>query len=120
MAGWLLHLARRLLIKKATLDKPLLTVKRYAIAHPVSEYTFARQATIHTVRFEDAYLHFDLTDGRILSIPLWWIPTVYNATIEDRLKFEISRSRTMIIWDPDKGSINDELRLEDYLGPWRE
>jgi len=26
----------------------------------------------------------------------------------------------MIIWDPDKGSINDELRLEDYLGPSRE
>jgi hypothetical protein len=97
-----------------------LTVKRYAIAYPVSEYTFPRQATIHDVRFDDAYIHVDLTDGRILSIPLWWIPTVHNAPAEDRLKFEISRSRTMIIWDPDKGSINDELRLEDYLGPSRE
>ncbi len=107
-------------MEKATLDKPLLTVKRYAIAHPVSEYTFPRQATIHDVRFDDAYIHVDLTDGRILSIPLWWIPTVHNAPAKDRLTFEISRSRTMIIWDPDKGSINDELRLEDYLGPLRD
>ncbi|MBK7217231.1 MAG: DUF2442 domain-containing protein [Candidatus Promineofilum sp.] len=97
-----------------------LTVKRYAIAYPASEYTFPHQAAIHDVRFDDSHIHLDLTDGRILSIPLWWIPTVYNAPAEDRLKFEISRSRTMIIWDPDKGSINDELRLEDYLGPRRE
>ncbi len=97
-----------------------LTVKRYAIAYPASEYTFPKHALIHAVRFDDTHIHLDLTDGRILSIPLWWIPTVYNATPEDRLKFEINRSRTMIIWDPDKGNINDELRLEDYLGSGRE
>ncbi len=105
---------------KADVVKLELTAKRYAIAYPASEYTFPHQATIHDVRFDEAYLHIDLTDGRILSIPLWWIPSVYNATAEDWLKFEISRSRTMIIWDPDKGPINDELRLEDYLGPGRE
>lgn len=97
-----------------------LAVKRYAIAYPAYEYTFPRDALIHDVRFDDTHIHLDLTDGRILSIPLWWIPTVHNATTEDRLKFEINRSRTMIIWDPDKGGINDELRLEDYLTPHRE
>ena len=107
-------------MKKATSDKPEPTAKRYRIVHLATDYTFPQQATIHDVRFDDAYIHVDLTDGRILSIPLWWIPTVHNAPAEDRLKFEISRSRTMIIWDPDKGSINDELRLEDYLGPSRE
>jgi hypothetical protein len=105
---------------KAEVAKSELTVKRYAIAYPASEYTYPHQATIHNVRFDDDYLHIDLVDGRILSIPLWWIPTVYNASAEDRLKFEISRSRTMIIWNPDKGSINDELRLDDYLGPCQE
>lgn len=105
--------------KAEAVDKEL-AVKRYTIAYPASEYTFPHQATIHDVRIDDAYIHIDLTDGRILSIPLWWIPTVYNATPEDRLKFEISRNRTMVIWDPDKGNINDELRLEDYLGPCRE
>ena len=105
---------------KAEAVKTESTVKRYPIAYSASDYTFPQQATIHTVRFDDAYLHIDLTDGRILSIPLWWIPTVHNATPEDRLKFDISRSRTMIIWNPDKGSINDELRLKDYLGPHQE
>lgn len=26
------------------------------------------------------------------------------------------RNRTMIIWDPDKCAINDEIRISDYLG----
>jgi len=74
-------------------------------------------ARIHDVRFDEEHIHIDLTDGRILSIPLWWIPTVHNASPEDRKKYEINRSRTMILWDPDKSTINDELRLTDFPGP---
>jgi hypothetical protein len=99
--------------KGETVEAP--AVKRYKIAHRASEYTFPKEALIHDVRIDDEYVHVDLTDGRILSIPLWWIPTVHNAPPEDRMKFEISRSRTMIVWDPEKGSINDELRINDYL-----
>lgn len=69
------------------------------------------------MRIDDEYIHVDLIDGRILSIPLWWLPSVHNAPRGQRLKFEISRSRTMIVWDPDKGSINDEMRIDDYLVP---
>ena len=89
----------------------------YRIAYPASAYTFPREALIHDVRIDDQYIHVDMIDGRILSIPLWWLPSVHNAPQEERLKFEISRSRTMIVWDPDKGSINDELRIDDYLVP---
>lgn len=89
----------------------------YKIAYPASAYTFPRETLIHDVRIDDEYINVDLTDGRILSIPIWWIPSVHNAPQNERLKFEISRSRTMIIWDPDKGSINDELRIEDYMMP---
>lgn len=99
----------------AKADEVETVVKRYDIAYDVSAYTFPGEALIHDVRFDDAYIHVELTDGRILSIPLWWIPSVNNAEPEDRLRFEINRSRTMIIWDPDKGSINDELKIEDYL-----
>lgn len=53
-------------------------------------------------------------------MPLWWIPTLYNAPKEELEKFEINRSRTMIIWDPDKCAINDEIRIADYLGASRE
>lgn len=93
------------------------TIKTYEIKYPASAYTFPQEALIHTVRFDDEYIHVDLIDGRVLSIPMWWLPTVHNAPAEERLKFEISRSRTMVVWDPQKGSINDELRIEDYLAP---
>lgn len=89
----------------------------YKIAYPASAYTFPHETLIHDVRIDDEHIHVDLIDGRILSIPLWWMPSVHNAPPEERLKFEISRSRRMIIWDPDKGLINDELRIDDYLVP---
>jgi hypothetical protein len=94
-----------------------LQVKRYKVQHPVDEYTFPKEAYIHEVRFDEKYMHVELTDQRVLSIPLWRIPTVYNASDEDRKKFEINQSRTMIIWDPGKCGINDEIRIADYLGP---
>jgi hypothetical protein len=90
-------------------------VKRYKIQYPVSAYTFPSEARIHRVRFDDKYIHIELMDERILSIPLWWIPTLYNALPEEREKYEINQSRTMLVWDPDKCAINDELRIADYL-----
>lgn len=92
-------------------------VKRCKVQHPVSAYTLPTEAKIHEVRFDNKRIHIELMDGRALSIPLWWIPTLHEATPADREKYEISRNRTMIIWDPNKCSINDELRIADYLGP---
>jgi len=96
------------------------TIKHYKIQYPISAYTFPHEARIHQVRFDDEHLHLELMDGRALSIPLLWIPTLYNASAEERMKYEISRDRTMLIWDPDKCAINDEVRLADYLGPFNE
>jgi hypothetical protein len=92
-------------------------VKRYKIQYPASAYTFPQEARIHQVRFDEEYLHIELTDGRKLLVPLWWIPTLHNALPEEREKYEINRSRTMLIWDPAKCAINDEVRIADYLGP---
>jgi hypothetical protein len=94
-------------------------VKKYKIQYSIDEYTFPKESTIQAVRLDEKYLHVELTDGRILSIPLQWIPTVYNASPENREKFEISQSRTMIIWNPDTSGINDEISIFDYLGPTR-
>ena len=94
-------------------------VKRYKVQHSIDEYTFPTEAHIHAVRFDDKRMHVELTDQRIISIPLWWIPTVNNASDENRKKFEINQSRTMIIWDPDKSGINDEINIADYLGPMK-
>jgi len=92
-------------------------VKRYQVQYPISAYTFPSEARIHRVDLDEEYLHLELTDGRKLSVPLWWIPTVYNASPEQRAAYAINRSRTMIIWEPEQSGINDELRIADYLGP---
>jgi hypothetical protein len=97
----------------------LLKVKCYKIQHSIDEYTFPKEAYIHDVTFDKKYMHVELTDERIISIPLMWIPTLYNASDENRRKFEISRNRRMIIWDPEKSGINDEINILDYLGPTR-
>jgi hypothetical protein len=94
-------------------------VSRYKIQYPVSAYTFPTEARIHQVQFDEAYLNVELTDGRKVSIPLWWIPTLFNAAPEEREKYEINRSRTMLIWDPEKGVINEEVIIAHYLGPRR-
>jgi hypothetical protein len=93
------------------------TAKWYDIAHPASAYTFPQEALIHRVRFDDEYMHLELTDGRKLSVPLSWIPTLHNAAPDEREKYEISQDRKMIIWDPETCAINDEVRVDDYLAP---
>ena len=65
-------------------------MKRYEIPCPISAYTFPQEALIHQVRFDDVYIHIELTDGRILSVPLKWIPTLYHASPDEREKYEIS------------------------------
>lgn len=95
----------------------LILVKRYKVQYPISAYTFPNEAHIHQVEFDDEYLHVGLTDGRKVSVPLWWIPTLYNASPEEREQYEINRSRTMMIWDPEKSGINEEVRIADYPGP---
>lgn len=87
----------------------------YDIPYPASAYTFPTEALIHNVRLDEQYIHLDLTDGRILSIPLAWIPTLHNAAPAERRKFTISRDRKAVIWDPDVCAINDELFVDNYL-----
>ena len=95
-------------------------VKRFKVQQPVSAYTLPTEAKIHEVWFDNERIHIELMDGRALAIPLRWIPTLYEAPPAEREKYEINRSRTMLIWDPNKCKINDELRIVDYLGPCRQ
>ncbi|PIP39889.1 DUF2442 domain-containing protein [Candidatus Desantisbacteria bacterium CG_4_9_14_3_um_filter_40_11] len=83
--------------------------------YPISTYTFPREARIHQVRFDNECIHVKLLDGRVISVPLQWIPTLYNAMPEEREKYEINQNRTMIIWDPDRSTINDEVSIADYI-----
>lgn len=67
------------------------------------------------MRFDNECIHVKLLDGRVISVPLQWIPTLYNAMPEEREKYEINQNRTMIIWDPDRSTINDEVSIADYI-----
>ncbi len=89
----------------------------YEIPHHATEYTFPAEALIHAVWFDVKDLHIELTDGRKLAIPLWWIPTLHEAAPTERMKYTISQDRKMIIWDPDHCAINEELQIDDYLCP---
>jgi hypothetical protein len=97
-------------------SEPTLEVKRFEIQYPASRYTFPCESRIERVRFDDEYVYLDLLDGRKLSVPLRWIPTLWNANPEEREKYTLNSDRTMLIWDPDQCAINDELRVADYLG----
>jgi hypothetical protein len=43
------------------------------------------------VRSDENNLIVDLSDGRIISVPLSWFPRLFNATPEQRNKYELSR-----------------------------
>ena len=89
--------------------------KHYPIRYSVWEYEFPTSDTIEAVRFDQKYIHIELVDERILSIPLRWIPPLRDASPAEREKYHISEDRTLIIWDPAESTVNEILRLSDYL-----
>lgn len=47
------------------------------------------ESNIQSVRFTDDRLTFDLVDGRTITAPLAYYPTLMNASSEQRSDFEI-------------------------------
>ena len=45
-----------------------------------------------SVRFDDNSMWVDLTDGRIIAVPLAWFPRILHATPKQREQVEISHS----------------------------
>ncbi len=100
-----------------TASKPKISVKVYKVRYSLRDYTFPKEVKIASVRFDETYMHVTLTDERIVSIPLKWIPSLYHAKPADRDKYKINQTKRMLVWDPAKCEINEEIRIEDYLGP---
>ena len=50
-----------------------------------------------SLRFDDDSLWVELSDGRVLGVPLAWFPRLLQATAAQREKFEISREG--LHWD---------------------
>lgn len=98
-------------------SKPKVSLNTFKIRYSLKDYTFPKEVKIDRVRFDETYLHVTLTDERIISIPLKWIPSLYHAKPVEREKYKINQTKRMLVWDPAQCEINEEVRIEDYLGP---
>lgn len=50
------------------------------------------------MKFDNEMMHVSLTDGRIISVPLIWFPLLYEATPEQREKYEIGGGGISLHW----------------------
>src|SRR4051812_17340001 len=94
-------------------DDESLTPK-YEIKYGYNDYTWPTEAKADKLTFDDAYMYIHLRDGRIVMVPLKWIPTLYHAAPELRPNYFLGNDGQSAHWDPEE--INEDLRLTDYLG----
>ena len=55
-------------------------------------------ALAKTVEFDDEMMHVHLTDGRIISVPLAWMPLLREAKPKQRARYEIGGGGTSLHW----------------------
>ena len=55
-------------------------------------------AVAHSVEFDDEMMHVSLADGRIISVPIVWFPSLLGATRAQRESCEISPAGIGIHW----------------------
>jgi hypothetical protein len=91
------------------------TIKHYEIQYPRSAYTFPTQARAEKVEFNDTHMIIHLQDGRIVHVPLAWIPTLANATPADREKVIIGWDGQLLHYDPEDGAINEDLLVASFM-----
>ena len=69
--------------------------------------------TAASVRFDDASMWVDLSDGRTIGVPLAWFPRLLAATSEQRASFELSPLG--IHWD----ALDEDVSIAGLLaGRW--
>ena len=87
----------------------------YPVTYPQSSYIVPTEARAENVTFGAGQMHIHLVDGRTISIPLAWIPSLAGAAPEDLAKVRIGWDGLLIYWDPDDGPINEDLLVATYL-----
>lgn len=71
----------------------------------------AADERVSDVRFDDDRLIVDLMDGRTIAVPLAWYPLLFNATPEQRQKWETGGAGYGIHWP----EIDEDLSTEGLL-----
>ncbi|ESQ15871.1 MAG: DUF2442 domain-containing protein [Thiohalocapsa sp. PB-PSB1] len=72
--------------------------------------------TCKRVTLDAAYLHVELDDGRIISTPLAWYPTLLSATELQKANKKLIARNTMIEWS----DLDMHLDVEEMLRVDRE
>ena len=56
-------------------------------------------------------MHVALTDGRIISVPIYWFPLLWEATPEQRQHYEIGSGGISLHWE----AIDEDLSVAGLL-----
>ncbi len=89
--------------------------KIYPVANRRSGYIIPTEARADHLTFDEVYMHIHLQDGRIVSVPLDWTPSLAAASPEARERYTIGWDGALLVWDPDDGEINEDLLVAHYL-----
>jgi hypothetical protein len=74
--------------------------------------TIATEARAQHLNFDHDYLHCELTDGRIITVPLIWYPRLWNASPSARQEYDITGDGYGIHWP----IIDEDLSVKGFLG----
>jgi len=68
-------------------------------------------ALAKSVEFKDEMMHVFLTDGRIISVPLIWFPTLQHASPEQRAHYEIGAGGRGLHWP----ELDEDLSVAGFM-----
>jgi hypothetical protein len=94
------------------------TTRKPQDTNPTARRAFVPQTALaKSVACDADMLHVTFTDGRLLSIPLTWFPTLLAATPEQRAKCEIGGGGIGLHW-PD---LDEDLSIAGLMAgvDWR-
>ncbi|MEB2704059.1 DUF2442 domain-containing protein [Citrobacter koseri] len=61
------------------------------------------------VRFDETTMWVELSDGRVMGVPIAWFPRLLNATDKERYDFELSKRG--IHWD----NLDEDISVDGLL-----
>lgn len=68
-------------------------------------------ALAKSVKFQDDMMHVAFRDGRVLSVPLIWFPSLRAATARQRARYEIGGGGVSLHW-PD---LDEDLSIAGLM-----
>ena len=68
-------------------------------------------ALAQAIEFDDVSMRVTFSDGRVLSVPLVWFPVLWNATPQQRSRYEISGGGISLHWP----ELDEDLSVADLM-----